>query len=87
MGELPASVMATQWWVRPRFDGGCDYVRLRLSGTTTADSRGSIEWIEGSHLPPQMPLLKRRLWVSAELAQHRQQQLQACGFEPSQPVF
>ncbi len=87
MKGLPASAMATQWWVRPRFDGGCDYVRLRLSGAKPADPSGSIEWIEGSHLPPQMPLLKRRLWVSAELAQHRQQQLQACGFEPSKPVF
>ena len=87
MNELSAPVMATQWWVRPRFDGGCDYVRLRLDGSPAADPASNVEWIEGSHLPPQMPLLKKRLWFSAELAQRRQLQLQASGFEPSQPVF
>mgnify|MGYP003326464339 CR=1 FL=1 len=74
--------MATQWWVRPRPDGGCDYVRLCRS---PAD--GSVEVIEGSHLPPQLPLLKRRQWISAEAVSGRGQQLQAFGYRPGAPLF
>jgi hypothetical protein len=76
--------MVSQWWVRPRKDGGCDYVRLRSSS-----SHGNLqyEWIEGSHLPPQMPLLKRRRWLSAEMLKFQKHELEAHGYHPSQPVF
>ena len=70
-----------QWWVKSHRDGSCDYVRLRTS------DRQQLEWAEGSHLPPQMPLLKRRFTVSLEAAAVRQQNLLAMGFKPGQPLF
>ena len=70
-----------QWWVKSHRDGSCDYVRLR-----TSDQK-QLEWAEGSHLPPQMPLLKRRFTVSLEAAEVRQQNLLAMGFKPGQPLF
>lgn len=83
---MPHTAMATNWWVRPRFDGGCDYVRL-CSHPPQPGVNGRVEWVEGSHLPPQMPLLKRRFWVQAEQVQLRQHQLEASGFKPGQPIF
>ena len=56
-----------QWWVKSHRDGSCDYVRVRSS------DQQELEWVEGSHLPPQMPLLKHRFTVSFEAAQQRQQ--------------
>jgi hypothetical protein len=76
--------MATQWWVRPRLDGGCDYVRLR---STQEGTEEPLEWIEGSHLPPQLPLLKRRCWVTADTAEHRRDYLMAHGYQLAEPVF
>ena len=73
--------MLIQWWVKSHGDGSCDYVRLRSS------DQQQMEWVEGSHLPPQMPLLKRRYTVSLEAAQQRQQTLLAMGFKPGQPLF
>ena len=70
-----------QWWVKSHRDGSCDYVRLRAS------DQQQLEWAEGSHLPPQMPLLKRRFTVSLEAAELRQQTLLAMGFKPGQPLF
>ena len=49
------------WLVRPRNDGGCDYVNF-------VPGSASVEMREGSHLPPQMPLLKRRCWLEREEA-------------------
>ena len=70
-----------QWWVKSHRDGSCDYVRLRTS------DQQQLEWAEGSHLPPPMPLLKRRFTVSLEAAAVRQQNLLAMGFKPGQPLF
>ena len=70
-----------QWRVKSHRDGSCDYVRLRPS------DQQQLEWVEGSYLPPQMPLLKRRYTVSLEAAQQRQQNLLAMGFKPGQPLF
>ena len=70
-----------QWWVKSHRDGSCDYVRLRPS------DQQQLEWVEGSYLPPQMPLLKRRYTVSLEAAAVRQQNLLAMGFKPGQPLF
>jgi hypothetical protein len=47
-----------------------------------------VEMREGSHLPPQLPLLKRRChlaWEEAE-ACHRQLQQEA-GYHRSEPLF
>ena len=56
------------WLVRPRPDGGCDYVSfLPAQGPIGAIT---VEMREGSHLPPQLPLLKHRKRLGAEEAEH-----------------
>jgi len=43
---------------------------------------------EGSHLPPQMPLLKHRHWLAAEEAEARRRDLQQeDGYQFSEPLF
>jgi hypothetical protein len=69
------------WLVRPRADGGSDYVSF-----VPADSR--VEMREGSHLPPQMPLLKRRSWLPREEAERQCDRLQQeAGYRHSEPLF
>lgn len=69
------------WLVRPRSDGGCDYVSF-------SPTHGSVEMREGSHLPPQMPLLKRRRHLPAEEAEACRRRLQQeAGFHQSDPLF
>ena len=94
------------WLVRPRADGGCDYVSfLPGSGTpsaatsseatpseaTTSEatlSEATIEMREGCHLPPQMPLLKRRLWLPLEEAEAQRLRFQEeGGYRRSEPLF
>ena len=69
------------WLVRPRPDGGSDYVAFVPGGL-------DVEMREGSHLPPQMPLLKRRCRLQRDEAerQHRRLQLEA-GYRHSDPLF
>ncbi|MCP9881085.1 hypothetical protein KBY65_01130 [Cyanobium sp. Alchichica 3B3-8F6] len=74
------------WLVRPRPDGGCDYVSFLPAqgpiGATTVEMR------EGSHLPPQLPLLKHRKRLGAEEAEHCRRHLQLeAGFRCSEPLF
>ena len=69
------------WLVRPRADGGCDYVNF-------VPGAAAVEMREGSHLPPQMPLLKRRSWLQREEAERQRRQLQVeGGFRHSEPLF
>jgi hypothetical protein len=69
------------WLVRPRSDGGRDYV-------TFQPSQGAVEMREGSHLPPQMPLLKRRRSLAVEEADaFRRRLLQEAGYQRSEPLF
>ena len=69
------------WLARPRSDGGSDCVKF-LPGLDGVEIR------EGSHLPPQMPLLKRRWRLApAEAEACRQQLLQEAGFRRSDPLF
>ena len=94
------------WLVRPRADGGCDYVSfLPGSGTPSAatsseatpseatlseatTSEATIEMREGCHLPPQMPLLKRRLWLPLAEAEAQRLRLQEeGGYRRSEPLF
>ena len=71
------------WLVRPRADGGCDYVNF-VPGGADAD----VEMREGSHLPPQMPLLKRRCRMRSDEAERQRRQLQLeGGFRHSEPLF
>lgn len=69
------------WLVRPRSDGGSDYVSF-------SNCHDQVEIREGSHLPPQMPLLKRRRRLGAAEAEacRRSLQLEA-GFRHSDPLF
>ena len=74
------------WLVRPRSDGGCDYVRF-LPSAGHGDS-AEVEVREGSHLPPQMPLLKRRLRLPAAEAEACRRHLQQeGGYRRSEPLF
>jgi hypothetical protein len=79
------------WLVRPRPDGGCDYVsflpQAALEPTSMAPSP-SVEMRQGSHLPPQMPLLKHRQRLDPAEAQRWQERLlQEGGFRSSEPLF
>jgi len=71
------------WLVRPRPDGGCDYVSF-----LSTSASGVVEMREGSHLPPQMPLLKHRKRLAAEEAERCRRQLQQeGGYLSSDPLF
>jgi hypothetical protein len=77
--------------VRPRSDGGSDYVNFVPSPTTPdapLPDAPLVEIREGSHLPPQRPLLKRRRRLAAAEAEacHRHLQQEA-GFHHSEPLF
>jgi hypothetical protein len=69
------------WLVRPRPDGGSDYVAFLPGG-------GDVEMREGSHLPPQMPLLKRRCRLQRDEAERQHRRLQQeGGYRHSDPLF
>ena len=73
------------WLVRPRNDGGCDYVNF-VPGSAPVSA--AVEMREGSHLPPQMPLLKRRCWLQRDEAEQQRRRLQLeGGFRHSEPLF
>ena len=74
------------WLVRPRPDGGCDYVNFVPTQANGASA--TVEMREGSHLPPQMPLLKRRHRLPLEEAERCRVRLQQNdGFHCSDPLF
>ena len=87
------------WLVRPRADGGSDYVSFQPAasraavhgGSTIADQSGAgadqVEMREGTHLPPQMPLLKRRQWLPSEEAELQCRRLQQGGYRHSEPLL
>jgi hypothetical protein len=69
------------WLVRPRSDGGCDYVNF-------LPAQGAVEMREGSHLPPQMPLLKHRQRLPLDEAEAWRRRLQQeSGYQCSDPLF
>ena len=47
----------TCWLMRSSADGGTEYVCFRGGDEP-------VEMLEGYHLPPQMPLIKRRRWMN-----------------------
>lgn len=80
-GQLPGRATRPLWLVRPRSDGGSDYVSF-------LDCQDLVEVREGSHLPPQMPLLKRRRRLGAAEAEACRRSLQQeAGFRHSEPLF
>lgn len=78
------------WLVRPRPDGGSDYVSfLPAAGVLGAGADAAVVEIrEGSHLPPQMPLIKhRRRLPRAEAEACSQRLQQEAGYHHSEPLF
>lgn len=74
-------VLSHVWLLRPCSDGGTDYVWFR-------PGQDRVEVVEGYHLPPQMPLIKRRKWLdSAEVPHCRSQLEKVQGFKHGQPLF
>ena len=74
------------WLVRPRRDGGRDYVSFMPA--LAAQAGALVEIRLGSHLPPQMPLLKRRLKLApAEAEACRRRLQQEDGYQRSEPLF
>ena len=74
------------WLVRPRPDGGCDYVSFLPAQGPIGVS--TVEMREGSHLPPQLPLLKHRKRLRPEEAERCRRRLQLeGGFRCSDPLF
>ena len=74
------------WLVRPRSDGRRDYVSFMPA--LAAPSGALVEIRLGSHLPPQMPLLKRRLKLApAEAEACRRRLQQEDGYQRSEPLF
>lgn len=76
------------WLVRSRPDGGCDYVSFQIHQGLDAARVATVEMREGSHLPPQMPLLKHRHHLDLAEAERRRRLLQQQGgFRSSEPLF
>ncbi|MCX5948367.1 MAG: hypothetical protein NTY67_09370 [Cyanobacteria bacterium] len=74
------------WLVRPRSDGGRDYVSFMPA--LAAQAGALVEIRLGSHLPPQMPLLKSRLKLApAEAEACRRRLQQEDGYQRSEPLF
>jgi len=74
-------MVETIWLHRPSRDGGIDYVCFRAQ-------QGAVEILEGSHLPPQMPLIKTRISLGSAQARDRRDHFEQClGFRHGPPVF
>ena len=69
------------WLLRPCSDGSTKYVCFR-------PALDSVEVVEVYHLPPQMPLIKRRKWFHSAEVPHCKRQLEMLqGFKHGQPLF
>ena len=69
------------WLLRPCSDGGTDYVCFR-------PGQDRVEVVEGYHLPPQMPLIKRRSWMNRVDALSCRSWLERSeGFRHGAPLF
>ena len=74
-------MVETIWLHRPSRNGGIDYVCFRAQ-------QGAVEILEGSHLPPQMPLIKTRISLGSAQARDRRDHFEQClGFRHGPPVF
>lgn len=73
--------MDSLWLVRSTSDGGTEYVCFRGASEP-------VEMVEGYHLPPQMPLIKRRQWLNRSEALHCRERLEGSeGFRNAAPLF
>jgi hypothetical protein len=74
-------MLDTLWLLRTGADGGTEYVCFR-------GSADPIEMIEAYHLPPQMPLLKKRRWLNQSEAISCRRRLESSeGFRHGTPLF
>ena len=55
--KVKQQVVDSLWLLRRSMDGGTDYVLFRGGDEP-------VEMLEGYHLPPQMPFIKRRKWLN-----------------------
>ena len=73
--------MESLWLVRGTADGGTEYVCFR-------PTLESVEMLEGFHLPPQMPLIKKRRWLNRSEALSCRQNLERSeGFRHGSALF
>ena len=71
----------TLWLLRRSTDGGTDYVLFRGGDEP-------VEMLEGYHLPPQMPFIKRRKWLNRADAKSCQRRLERSeGYRHGAPLF
>ena len=81
MTTLKRAAVDTVWLLRPCDDGGTDYVCFR-------DHCDHVEVLEGYHLPPQMPLIKRRRWMNRSEALSCRHRLESSeGFQLGKALF
>ena len=73
--------MESLWLVRSTADGGTEYVCFRGASE-------SVEMLEGFHLPPQMPFIKKRRWLNRSEALSCRQNLERSeGFRHGSALF
>ena len=71
----------TFWLIRSSSDGGIEYVCFRGGDEP-------VEMLEGYHLPPQMPLIKRRRWMNRSEAINCRHRLESSeGFQLGRALF
>ena len=79
--EVQRSVVDSLWLLRRSTDGGTDYVLFRGGDEP-------VEMLEGYHLPPQMPFIKRRKWLNRADAQSCRRRLERSeGYRHGAPLF
>ena len=79
--KVKQQVVASLWLLRRSMDGGTDYVLFRGGDEP-------VEMLEGYHLPPQMPFIKRRKWLNRADAKSCQRRLERSeGYRHGAPLF
>ena len=79
--KVKQQVVDSLWLLRRSMDGGTDYVLFRGGDEP-------VEMLEGYHLPPQMPFIKRRKWLNRADAKSCQRRLERReGYQHGAPLF
>ena len=79
--KVKQQVVDSLWLLRRSMDGGTDYVLFRGGDEP-------VEMLEGYHLPPQMPFIKRRKWLNRADAKSCQRRLECSeGYRHGAPLF
>ena len=79
--KVKQQVVDSLWLLRRSMDGGTDYVLFRGGDEP-------VEMLEGYHLPPQMPFIKRRKWLNRADAKSCQRRLERSeGYQHGAPLF